>query len=480
MPSRPIARPDSSVPSLGSRPGVGSLPGVGNRPDLGNRPALPARPGAGNFPGASDRPALTNRPATGLPRPGVGDRPPLANRPGINPLPGGAARPSPGNVGDFLGISRPLQPGGGGVASTLPARPGLGDRPASLPGLGDRPGLGTRPGLGDRPVLGDRPGLGGRPGSVGRPGVGDRPNLADRGEWARNPVINNRPAWANIDRSVNINVHNRWNNAFVNPGRAGWWNRPANRLAFWTGWGLGVRRGWGQFHRPSRWFAGTWWSRHRFPLGGWHFHFWNHNFPARYWWGVPTWARLTAWFTWSAPAAIWVQPVYYDYGPEGNVTYVNNNVYVGGEPVATAEEFATTAMDLATVAPPQSDEQAAAAEWMPLGTFAVSTSEKDVEPSHVVQLAVNKAGIISGTMYNIDTDQAQAVQGQVDKETQRVAFRLGESETVVAETGLYNLTQEEAPVLVHFGTVRTENYLLVRLQYTEEGEDAAANSEPTP
>ena len=122
------------------------------------------------------------------------------------------------------------------------------------------------------------------------------------------------------------------------------------------------------------------------------------------------------------------------------------------------------AMDLATVPPPESEEQAAEAEWMPLGTFAISTNEKDNQPSQVVQLAVSKEGIVSGTLFNVDTDQAQAVQGQVDKETQRVALRFGESDSVVAETGLYNLTQEEAPVLVHFGTERFENYLLVRLE----------------
>ena len=49
-----------------------------------------------------------------------------------------------------------------------------------------------------------------------------------------------------------------------------------------------------------------------------------------------------------------------------------------------------------------------------------------------------------------------------------MAFRIGESDSVVAETGLYNLTQEEAPVLIHFGTERTENYLLVRLEYAED------------
>jgi len=30
------------------------------------------------------------------------------------------------------------------------------------------------------------------------------------------------------------------------------------------------------------------------------------------------------------------------------------------------------------------------------------------------------------------------------------------------------LTQEEAPVLIHFGAERTENYLLVRLEYAED------------
>ena len=36
------------------------------------------------------------------------------------------------------------------------------------------------------------------------------------------------------------------------------------------------------------------------------------------------------------------------------------------------------------------------------------------------------------------------------------------------ETGLYNLTQEEAPMLIHFGAERSETFLLVRLEYAEE------------
>jgi hypothetical protein len=111
---------------------------------------------------------------------------------------------------------------------------------------------------------------------------------------------------------------------------------------------------------------------------------------------------------------------------------------------------------------------------MPLGTFAISASEKDVDPNRVLQLAVDKQGVVSGTLYNTETDDAQTVQGQVDKDTQRVAFRVGESEDLVAETGLYNLTQDEVPLLVHFGADKTENYLLVRMEQPEEETQAPA------
>ena len=57
--------------------------------------------------------------------------------------------------------------------------------------------------------------------------------------------------------------------------------------------------------------------------------------------------------------------------------------------------------------------------------------------------------------------------GRVDKDTQRVALRVGESEDVVVETGLYNLDADEAPVMVHFGPDRVENWLLVRLEDPE-------------
>ena len=44
---------------------------------------------------------------------------------------------------------------------------------------------------------------------------------------------------------------------------------------------------------------------------------------------------------------------------------------------------------------------------MPLGTFAVSSSQQEANPDRVVQLAVDKDGVVSGTLYNEATDQAR-------------------------------------------------------------------------
>jgi hypothetical protein len=48
-----------------------------------------------------------------------------------------------------------------------------------------------------------------------------------------------------------------------------------------------------------------------------------------------------------------------------------------------------------------------------------------------------------------------------------MAFRIGESENIVVETGLYNLTQGDVPALVHFGTDKVEQWMLVRLENPE-------------
>lgn len=289
--------------------------------------------------------------------------------------------------------------------------------------------------------------------------------------------MHNRPNWANINNTTINNIHNNWNTVINNSGNN--WYRPRSE---WINsrnyWGNNVRNGWNHNHWHNDCFRNNWWNGRWNDWNGWHYGYgWgNHNW--NYWWTVPTWGALNNWFYWGTPGtAYWQQPIYYDYGPGGNVTFQDNSVYIDGQQIASTADFAASAATLATVEPPASEEDAEAAEWMPLGTFAVSTSEKETDPSRVMQLAVDKQGVVSGTMFNTSTDQTQAIQGQVDKETQRVAFRIGDNENVVAETGLYNLTQSEAQLLVHYGAERTETFLLVRLDAP--AEDGTASTDAT-
>lgn len=283
----------------------------------------------------------------------------------------------------------------------------------------------------------------------------------------------------------NVNaIHSRWNNAIVarpglsSPGIYNWQSLHPHRATYWHGWGNGVRHYWGHYHPGyHNWFGPIWWGRHPIATGAWYAVRGLARLHHGYWWRVPVWAAVNTWFRWTTPGPVWSQPAYYDYGPGGNVTYADNIVYIDGQEIGPADEFAQSAAALATVPPPASEEQAAAAEWMPLGTFAISAHEKEANPTRVIQLAVNRDGVISGTLYNTATDQAYPVQGQVDKQTQRVAFRIGESADIVFETGLYNLTQDEAPALVHFGLDRVANYLLVRLDRPEDLQDNPRGAE---
>lgn len=214
----------------------------------------------------------------------------------------------------------------------------------------------------------------------------------------------------------------------------------------------------------NRWgmYGGGWYTDHP---GAWYAAGWA----AGAVWSYPTWNSLGAWMSYY-PA----QPVYYDYGT--NVTYQDGNVYVGDQSVGTSQEYYDQAAQVASTgaaADASTDEQ-----WLPLGVFAFTKPE---EPSNnlTLQLAVNKQGIIRGNYTDSTTGTTQLVQGAVDKQTQRAAFTIGDQTQDVVETGIYNLTKDEAPVLIHFGKERTEQWLLVRLKNPEgAATDSAAGAAP--
>ena len=77
-----------------------------------------------------------------------------------------------------------------------------------------------------------------------------------------------------------------------------------------------------------------------------------------------------------------------------------------------------------------------------------------------MQIAVNKDGVLRGNYHDLLTDTVTPILGAVDKQNQRVAMKLQGNDSVVVETGLYNLTNDEVPVLVHFGPDRQETRTL--------------------
>ena len=163
----------------------------------------------------------------------------------------------------------------------------------------------------------------------------------------------------------------------------------------------------------------------------------------------------------------WANPIYYRYGSGGNVYYENNVVYVNGEQYGSAEQYYNEASQLAVVPEDHAGDQ----EWMPLGVFAL-TAEGVSASSMYIQLALSKSGVIAGTFYNESTGATHAIEGMVDEKTLRAAWKAvdGTNANVVMETGLFNLTQDQAPLLVHFGPEQTQNVLLVRLEESEQPE----------
>jgi hypothetical protein len=177
---------------------------------------------------------------------------------------------------------------------------------------------------------------------------------------------------------------------------------------------------------------------------------------------------MTSWFV-----GWWNTPSYYEYG--SNIYYEDNSVYYGDQPVATADEYYQQALSLADSAPRDSQQNAEETDWMPLGVYAITNADSE-ETNMVLQLAVDKEGVIAGTFYNDISDVTHPVEGMVDKDNQRASWHFsdGSNPGLVMETGVYNLTQDQTNVLVHFNEEKTQTWLLVRLPEPK-GDDTQTN-----
>ena len=89
--------------------------------------------------------------------------------------------------------------------------------------------------------------------------------------------------------------------------------------------------------------------------------------------------------------------------------------------------------------------------------------EEKGDPVMFFQISVSRAGLISGAYHSTISDDQRPIAGQVDKKSQRVAWRIGENKETVFVTSLANLTLDVSPVALHFGNTRTQTWLLVRM-----------------
>jgi hypothetical protein len=337
----------------------------------------------------------------------------------------------------------------GGLAGGLAGNIGGGDLGGRLQG-GD---------LGGRLQGGDRGQLGNNLSPERRQAISDRQQYWNKWSGQNQGKIadfrNNRTKdWNNINNfRKNENVGNRFNSA-------DWNNYKNNVNNFRNNRATEINNSIQNNFDGN--FDDNWWGNCGWYGGG----YYGGN--PWWWWGATTLATAGTFLAIDAIQSVTYEPPVYDYGV--NVVYQGDDVYVDGKQTASATEYSQQAIALANEpaaqppapTPPQPDQQP---EWLPLGVWALAQEEKG-DAYMFFQLSINKEGVVSGAYQNVLSGEKSPISGQVDKKTQRVAWKFGGGNTVI-ETGLQNLTQDVASCLVHFGPDKTQTWLLVRQKQPE-------------
>lgn len=144
-------------------------------------------------------------------------------------------------------------------------------------------------------------------------------------------------------------------------------------------------------------------------------------------------------------------------------------MYYEGDSIATTQEYTEQAYNIANDIPDVEPEEV---DWMPLGVFALTEKDSEsVEDSTLfLQLAISKEGIIAGTFQNTSTGASLEVEGTIDRDSQRAAWGPVGKEWPIMETGIYNLTENECSVLLHFENGDTQQWTMMRLDDPEADE----------
>ena len=173
-------------------------------------------------------------------------------------------------------------------------------------------------------------------------------------------------------------------------------------------------------HRP---FSVDFWKSYKYNGPSWGYMSAGPRRPDSYWMGTTSWDNLRGFFPYR-----WDRPV--PMGPQPRPNY----------------QLAVQLAHVNRQLPPNYNP--AQEQWLPLGTFVMADNlNYTQDSSYYVQLAVNRDGFVSGSMFNSQTNQVLPVIGRIDPRTQILAFSVqGWSE--VFSTSVYDLTQNQARVIV--------------------------------
>ena len=169
----------------------------------------------------------------------------------------------------------------------------------------------------------------------------------------------------------------------------------------------------------------------------------------------PAWyaAHPAAW----APAAWAVNSVWQ---PVDWITIASACGYVGVAPAynggnLSSDQAAELAANGADANASRNDE------WLPLGVFAL-VRDNQQQPQFVLQLAINRQGVLRGNSTDAAGDRTLPIQGAVDRKTLTAAWSIGNDTQTVLEAGLPDLARGEAQAVLYRNGA-TENWLLVRM-----------------
>lgn len=178
---------------------------------------------------------------------------------------------------------------------------------------------------------------------------------------------------------------------------------------------------------------------------------WQYSHPHADAWAVATAAGVATWFGWATAP----------YGATSGTSAEGEADQTQAEDPAeepSAEEAQALAKNGA--AAPSDDSQ-----WLPLGVYALAPQNQN-ETTLLVQLAVNKEGILRGNYYDLISNQGQAIQGAVDLKSQQSAFTVGKGQAVFSTT-IGHLTNKSTPVSLVLDGDRTLQWKLVRLEQSK-------------